>query len=102
MTKARITLESIETLTGGAEIARLDLTLHCQDLGKNFRFRLGSTGNIVKLLSDHKISDLKFLMDWLSKPVDKKKSLRTNQDEILIFARDMFKANKILKEGKTI
>tara|TARA_R100001086_G_scaffold27644_1_gene12815 strand:- start:346 stop:651 length:306 start_codon:yes stop_codon:yes gene_type:complete len=100
MTKARITLESVETLTGGVDVALIDLTLHRQDLGKNFRFKLRSTAHVVRLMSDHRICDLELLIDWL-KESSNNKTLRTNETEILIFARDMFKANKILKESKT-
>ena len=102
MTKARITLESVETLTGGVDVALIDLTLHRQDLGKNFRFKLRSTAHVVRLMSDHRISDLELLMDWLKESSDNNKTLRTNEGEIIIFAKDMFKANKILKESETL
>ena len=99
--KTTLKLEKIETLSGGVDVAHIDLELHFPYLEKTLNVKLRSTHHVLRLMSDHRISDLQLLMDWLNKSSDKK-TLRTNDGEIILFAREMFKANKSLKEIRNI
>ena len=99
--KTTLKLEKVETLAGGVDVAHIDLHLHFPHLEKTLNVKLRSTHHVLRLMSDHKIPDLQLLMDWLNKSSDNK-TLRTNNGEIILFAKEMFKANKTLKELRCI
>ena len=45
---------------------------------------------------------MRFILDWLEEDSSGKNNLRTNESEIIIFAKEMLKANEQLKEIKTM
>ena len=104
--KASINLNEITKLSGGTEVAQLSLTLKSESL-VNFGFNgkatfgLSSTGMSLRVTSEHSVFELKCLCDWLSKESLNKSNLRDNESEVVIFAKDMIKANRQLGEIRT-
>ena len=89
---------------GGVQLAHLSLQIANNSLKNEYilDFELSSTGTVLRIEGTHLASSLYILLDWLRKPSDNEENLRTNESEIILFARDMIKCNDKLKEIKTI
>ena len=95
-----IKLIEIDDLQGGVQFAHINLKI--KSFNTCINYKLISTGTIIRVVSDHLVSELCILIEWLRKPSDNKDNLRTNESEIIIFAIEMFKANKKLGEIKKL
>jgi hypothetical protein len=98
--KASLSLKEIQITGGGVEIAHLVLKL--DRLGKSITIKLASAGHTLRIESSHLTFELKFILDWLDKDSKKENNLRTNESEIILFAKEMIKASNQLTETKTI
>ena len=91
-------LNKIEKLENGfVEIAHI--TLKIKTINNVINYDIISTGSIIRVKSSHLTDELSILLEWLKKPSSNEDNLRTNESEILIFALDMFKANKKLNDA---
>jgi hypothetical protein len=91
-------LNKIEKLENGfVEIAHI--TLKIKTIDNVINYDIISTGSIIRVKSSHLTDELSILLEWLKKPSSNEDNLRTNESEILIFALDMFKANKKLNDA---
>ena len=100
ITTSTIKLEKIDK----NNFAHIDLKLNFTWVDgeeKNTSFKLVVTHHIIRVESSHLISELKLLTGWMSTRKNKK-SLRDNESEVLLFAREMFKANETLNKSKQL
>ena len=67
---------------------------------KTIKATFRCTHHVIILESSHNVCDVKIIIDWLNY-LDKKTET-TNEGEIILFARKVFKANKELNEEITI
>ena len=70
------------------------IDLHFSNLTVNRTFKLVVTPHIVRLNSSHLVSELKIFMDWIK--------TEDNESEIILFAKEIFKANDILNKSKLL
>ena len=95
-----IKLEKIEK----NNFAHIDLKLNftwADGEEKSISFKLVATHHVIRVESTHLISELQLLTRWMS-TIKNKKSLRDNESEVLLFAREMFKANETLNKPKQL
>ena len=100
ITKSIIKLEEIDK----NNFAHIDLKLNFTWVDgeeKSISFKLVATHHVIRVESTHLISELQLLTRWLS-TIKNKKSLRDNESEVLLFAREMFKANETLNKPKQL
>ena len=96
-------LNKIETLSGGSvKVAHLTLTMDTIHFGEILTFKLSTAGTNLRIESSHLTRELKHLIEWLNKSSENEDNLRSNESEIIIFARDMIKANELLKKVKEL
>ena len=96
-------LNKIETLSSSSvKIAHLTLTMDTIHFGHILTFKLSCAGHNLRVESSHLTRELTHLMEWLNKSSENEDNLRSNESEIIIFARDMIKANELLKEVKQL
>lgn len=99
----QLKLNKIETGSiSRIKIAHLTLTMQSIHFGHTLTFRLSCAGTNLRVESSHLTRELKHLMEWLQKSSENEDNLRNNESEIIIFARDMIKANELLKEVKEL
>ena len=99
MKTTELKLEKIETTKLMTKIAHLELTLDKR--GENITVKLATAGHLLNITSSHNTGNMRFILDWLEEASSGKNNLRTNESEIIIFAKEMLKANEQLKEIKT-
>ncbi len=96
-------LNKIETFESGVKVAKLDLKLSVESsYTGSINFKLNATSIAVRVMSDHTVGELQILLNWLSDDSKDDDNLRTNQSEVILFAKKMIKANESLKEIKEI
>jgi len=93
-------LNKIETLQSGVKLAKM--TLKIKSITTYTDFNLTSTGTVLRVDSSHLTKELNVLLEWLNKSSENEDNLRTNESEIIIFAKEMFKANDKLNEIKEL
>ncbi len=84
------------------KVAHLSLTMGTYFYGEILTFKLSCAGTNLRIESSHLTRELTHLMEWLNKSSENEDNLRSNESEIIIFARDMIKCNDQLKEIKTL
>jgi hypothetical protein len=96
-------LNKIETFESGVKVAKLDLKLSVESsYTGSIKFKLNATSLAVRVMSDHTVGELQILLNWLSEDSKDDDNLRTNQSEVILFAKKMIKANESLKEIKEL
>jgi len=96
-------LNQIENLGSGIKIANLNLKLSVvSSYYDSINFELRATGIAIRVMSDHTVGELQILLNWLSKDTKDDNNLRTNQSEIILFAKQMIKANESLNDIKEL
>jgi hypothetical protein len=99
----KLKLNKIENLSNSSvKIAHLTLIMDTIHFGEILTFKLSCAGHNLRVESSHLTRELKHLMEWLNKSSENKDNLRSNESEIIIFAKDMIKCNEQLKEIKTL
>ena len=100
ITTSTIKLEEIDK----NNFAHIDLKLNfiwVDGEEKSTSFKLVVTHHVIRVESSHLVSELQLLTRWLSTRKNKE-SLKDNQSEVLLFAREMFKANETLNKSKQL
>ena len=96
-------LNKIESLGSGVKVANLNLKLSVvSSYYDSIDFKLRATGIAIRVMSDHTVGELQILLNWLSNDSKDDDNLRTNQSEVILFAKKMIKANELLKEVKEL
>jgi len=96
-------LNKIETLSGSSvKVAYLTLTMGTYFYGEILTFKLSCAGTNLRIESSHLTRELTYFIEWLNKSSENEDNLRNNESEIIMFARDMIKANELLKEVKEL
>lgn len=99
----KLKLNKIETASNSSvKIAHLNLTMESIHFEHSLTFKLSSAGTNLRIESSHLTRELKHLMEWLNQSSENEDNLRSNESEIILFARDMIKCNEQLKEIKTL
>ena len=95
-----IKLENIETTSSGVKIANLRLTLDVvNETGRSYIYELSATSMALNIKdSNHSTKQIYEIADWLRKSSENDDNLRTNEAEIIIFAKDMINAHNKLEE----
>ena len=99
--KASIKLKDIQQLSLGTDLALITLTLETENLSKTI-FTLTSTGMSLRVVSEHSTTELMNFCDWLSKESNNKSSLRDNESELRIFAKEMIKTSNLLTQSRNL
>ena len=94
-------LSRIETTGGMTKIAHLEITLDV--LGKRLMVEVSTAGLGLRINSSHTISELNIILEWLKEDSElNKETLRNNQSEVVIFAKELIKADKFINSTKSI
>ena len=94
--KTNLTLDKIEKTRGGAEFAELTLTIKKLKVSSLYEARevivkLRGGNHNLRSMSSHLVYEMKFILEWLEK----------NSNEIILFSKEMLKANNKLKDTLT-
>lgn len=102
MKTTELKLSRIETTGGMTKIAHIKMSLYV--LGKQLNVELSTAGFGLRINSSHTISELNIILDWLKEESDVSTpdSLRNNKSEIIIFAKELIKADKFINSSKSI
>lgn len=99
----KLKLNEIKNVSNSSvKIAHLTLTMDTIHFGEILTFKLSCAGTNLRIESSHLTKELKHLMEWLNESSENEDNLRSNESEIILFARDMIKCNDQLKEIKTL
>lgn len=94
--KTNLTLDKIEKTRLGTEFAILTLTIKRLNVSSLIVKLRGGNHNL-RIMSSHLVYEMKFILEWL----DKNSVARTNEAEIILFSKEMLKANNKLKDTLT-
>ena len=86
--KTTLTLEKIEKIKSGVEFVSINAKM--QILEGTLNVKLRCTSAAVRIMSDHLVYEMKHICD----------NLDTNK--VIEFAKDVLKANEVLKQNRTI
>ena len=101
MKTTELKLSRIETTGGMTKIAHIAMSLDV--LGKQLNIELSTAGLGLRINSSHTISELNIILDWLKEDSESTPdSLRNNQSEVIIFAKELIKADKFINSRKSI
>lgn len=98
--KANLKLNEIKQLSLGIDLAVMTLELECPIEGSG-KFTITSTGLSFGIESKNSSNEIFLLADWLREN-SKNDNLRTNQSEIILFAKKMIKMSKEIKESVSL
>jgi hypothetical protein len=97
--KTNLKLQSIDKTGSGVEFVNLILTLEYKsDYSETLTVKLRGGGHNLRIMSDHLVHDMAFVIKWLDENSKDDTNLRTNYSEVVLFAKEMQKANKRLNE----
>ena len=103
--KATIELKEITKLgktSYSFDIANIELKLENEGLNFKAIFLMTSNGMSLRVTSEHSTKELIKLCEWLNTESIDNSNLRDNESELKIFAKEMIKTNKKLKELKKL
>ena len=97
--KATLKLEKIEKASLGTTFVKLSLTLVER---KTTTFLLSTAGLNIRIESSHLLSEIQTLMEWLELETPDTDNLRNNRSEVILFGKEILKANKVMQKIKSI
>ena len=99
----KLKLNEIKNLSSSSvKIAHLTLTMESIHFEHNLTFKLSTAGTNIRIESSHLTRELNHLIEWLNQSSENEDNLRSNESEIILFARDMIKCNDQLNEIKEL